>query len=134
MLAGTSHFDTEVSTVATVRQLAASRYQVTMTGAELALVKNALAEAERVSRFGMEVLDDVDSSPGAEPSENSRLRREIEALGMREASLRSMQKTLAEVDRGGDLAPTQHADPDELRSGAALRLPGLRLQGVAWSP
>jgi hypothetical protein len=112
--------------VATVKQLTASRYQITMTETELVLVKNALAEAERVSRFGMEVLDDVDKSPGAEPSENSRLRREIEALAMREASLRSLQKTMAEVDSGGKLAPMQHADLDQLTSGAALQVPPSR--------
>jgi len=112
--------------VATVKQLTASRYQITMTETELVLVKNALAEAERVSRFGMEVLDDVDKSPGAEGSENSRLRREIESLSMREASLRSLQKTMAEVDPRGRPAPTQHADLDQLRSGAALQVPSSR--------
>jgi hypothetical protein len=88
-----------------VKQLTASRYQVTMTGTELALVKNALAEAVRVSRFGMAVLADVDNSRDAEPSQNSRLRQEVEALAMREASLRSLQVTMAEVDHGGELAP-----------------------------
>jgi hypothetical protein len=112
--------------VATVKQLTASRYQVTMTETELVLVTNALAEAERVSRFGMEVLDDVDKSTGAEPPQNSRLRREIEGLAMRETSLRSLQKTMAEVDRGGKLAPMQHADPDQLRSGAALQVQSCR--------
>jgi hypothetical protein len=102
--------------VATVKQLTASRFQLTMTETELALVKNALAEAERVSRFGLEVLDDVDNSPGAEASENSRLRREIETLAMREASLRSLQKTMAEVDSDGQPVAMQHADLDQLRS------------------
>ena len=111
--------------MATVKQLTAGRYQVTMTETELVLVTNALAEAERVSRFGMEVLDDVDKSPGAEPSENSRLRREIEGLAMREASLRSLQKTVAVVDRGDKLAPMQHADLDQL-SGTALQVPPSR--------
>jgi hypothetical protein len=111
--------------VATVKQLTASRYQVTMTETELTLVKHALAEAERVSRFGMEVLDDVDKSPRAGQPENSRLRREIEGLAMREASLRSLQETMAEVDRGGELAPMQHADLDQL-SGAALQVPPSR--------
>jgi DNA repair exonuclease SbcCD ATPase subunit len=112
--------------VATVKQLTASRYQITMTETELVFVKNALAEAERVTRFGAEVLDDVDRSPGAEPSENSRLRREIEALAMREASLRSLQKTMAEVDPRGKPAPVQHADLDQLRSEAALQVPPSR--------
>jgi hypothetical protein len=112
--------------VATVKQLTASRYEITMTETELALVKNALAEAERVSRFGMEVLDDADNSAGAEPSENSRLRREIDALAMREASLRSLQKTMAEVDHVGARAPVQHPDLDPLRSWAALQVPRSR--------
>jgi hypothetical protein len=111
--------------VATVKQLAASRYQITMTETELVLVKNALAGAERASRFGMAVLDDVDTSPGAEPSEDSRLRREIEALAMREASLRSLQKTMTE-ECGGKPAPMQDADLDQLRSAAALQVPGSR--------
>jgi hypothetical protein len=125
-LLGTSPFDTEVSQVATVKQLTASRYQVTMTESELVLVKNALAEAERVSRFGMEVLDDVDNGPGATgPSENNRLRREIEALAMREASLKSLQKTMAEVDPRGKPAPMQHPELDQLSSGA-LQVPPFR--------
>src|SRR5260370_41751378 len=100
-----------------------------MTGTELALVKNAPTEAQRVSRFGMEVMDDVDNSPDAEPSENSRLRREIEALPVREAPLRSLQKTMAEADLGGKLAPTQPTDPDELRSAAASQYRGLPRAG-----
>jgi hypothetical protein len=127
MLPGSSHFDTEVSKVATVKELTASRYQITMTETELALVKNALGEAERVSRFGMEVLDDVDNNPGAEQPENSRLRREIDALAMREASLRSLQKTMAEVDRGGTPAPMHDAELGQLTSRAALQVPPSRL-------
>jgi len=92
-------------------------------------VKNAPTEAQRVSRFGMEVLDDVDNSPDAELSENGRLRREIEAFAMRGASLRSLQKTMAGVDRGGKLASTQHADLDELRSAAACKYRGLARAG-----
>jgi len=103
-----------------VKQLAGSEYQVTMTGTELALAKNALDKAARVSRFGMEVLDDVDTSRDAEPAENSLLRREIEALAMREALLRSLQKTMSEVDRDGKPAPAEHADLDQFRSRAAL--------------
>jgi hypothetical protein len=100
--------------VATVKQLTGSEYQVTMTATELALVKNALGEAERVSRFGIGVLDDVDNCRDAERSENSRLRREIDALAMREASLRSLQKTMAEVDRGGKGASMRRDDLDQL--------------------
>jgi hypothetical protein len=83
-----------------------------MTGTELALIKNALNEAERVSRFGIEVLDEADHARDAEPAENSRLRLEIDALAMREASLRSLQKTMSEIDRGGKPAPPQHPDID----------------------
>jgi hypothetical protein len=109
--------------VATVKQLTASRYQVTMTGTELALMRNALHEAERVSRFGIEVLDDVDNNPDAEPSENGRLRREIGALAMREISLKELQETMAEVDRVGSPASMQDPDPEQLRSRAALQIP-----------
>jgi hypothetical protein len=78
------HFEAEVGQVATVRQLTASEYQVTITGTELALVRNALHEAERFSSFGV------------------RLWREIESLATRVASLRSLQRMMAEVDRRGE--------------------------------
>ncbi len=109
--------------MATVRQQTSGGYRVTVTETELALIKSALAEAERVSRFGIDVLDEADHARDAGPSENSRLRREIEALAMREASLRWLQKTMSEVDRGGKSAPTDHADLDQFRSLAALRVP-----------
>jgi hypothetical protein len=109
--------------VASVRQLSRSQYQVMVTGTELALIRAALGEAERVSRFGMEVLDEVDNSHDSEPPANSRLREEIDALAMREASLRSLQKTMAEVDHVGKLAPRLHADLDQVRAGAALPVP-----------
>jgi hypothetical protein len=112
--------------VATVKQLTESEYQVAMTATELAMVKNALDGAERVSRFGIEVLADVDNSRDGDPSED-RLRREIEVLAMREASLRSLQKTLADVDCGDKLAPMRRADLDQLMSGAALPVPRPRL-------
>jgi hypothetical protein len=115
--------DTEVNQVARVSELTGGRYRVMMTGTEFALIKNALSEAERVSRFGMEVLDDVDTSRDSAPAENGRLRREIEALAMREASLRSLQKTMSEIDRGGKPEPAHGADLDGLRSGAALQIP-----------
>ena len=114
------NFDAEVGQVATMRQLTASEYQVTVTGTELALLRSALRETERFSSFGIDVLGDVDSTRDAEPSENGRLRREIEALATRIALLRSLQGTLAEVDRRGEPAPMQAADPDQLSSGAAL--------------
>ena len=113
--------------MAIVRQLASGGYQVTVTETELALIKAALAEAERMSRFGIDVLDEADHARDAEPAENSRLRQEIEALGMREGSLRSLQKTMSEADRDGKSAPTDHADRDQFRSRAALSVPPPRL-------
>jgi hypothetical protein len=87
--------------VATVRELTSGGYQVTMTGTELAIIRTALGEAERVSHFGIEVLDEAGRNRDSEPSPNGRLLREIDDLAMREASLRSLQKTLAEVSDGG---------------------------------
>ena len=115
--------ETEVGQVARVRQLTGDGFQLTMTGIELALIKSALSEAERVSRFGIEVLDEADRAKDAEPAEDSRLEREIEALVMREASLRSLQKTMSEIDAGGKPAPAHHADLDQLRPEAALPVP-----------
>jgi hypothetical protein len=109
--------------VARVRELTGGGYQVTMTGTELTLVKTALDEAERVSRFGMEVLDDVDNSRDAEPTVNSRLRQEIDNLAMREASLRSLQKTMSEVDHGGKPASARFADLGQFSPGATLPVP-----------
>ena len=109
--------------MATVREQASGGYQVTVTGTELALISSALDEAERVTRFGIEVLDEADRSPDGEPSVNSRLLQEIDALAMREASLRSLQKTMAEVDRGGKQAPTRRADLDPGGFGATLPIP-----------
>src|SRR5215472_46017 len=111
-----------VNQMATVRELTSGGYQVTVTGTELALLRSALHEAERVSRFGIEVLDGVDRSRDDESSEDGRLLREIDALAMREELLRSLQKTMAEVVGGGKLAPTEHAGPGQVSSGAALRI------------
>jgi hypothetical protein len=116
----------EVTKVATVRQQSRSQYQVLVTGTELALIRAALDEAERVSRFGVEVLDQVDNSRDGETMTNSRLREEIDALAMREASLRSLRKTMAEVDRGVKLPSRQHADLGELTAPAALPVPPAR--------
>jgi hypothetical protein len=120
--------------VATVRQQASGGYQVTVTKAEFALIKSALAEAGRMSRFAIEVLDEADQSRDAEPAENSRLRREIEALAIREASLRWLQKTMAENDRAGKSAPTDHADLDQFRSRALLPVPQPRRGGSRRPP
>jgi hypothetical protein len=109
--------------VATVKELTSGGYQLTVSGTELALLRSALDEAERVSRFGIEVLDGVDRSQESESSEDSRLLREIDALAMREASLRSLQKTMSEIDSGGKLPPTQHTDLDPVSSGPVVRIP-----------
>jgi hypothetical protein len=95
-------------------KLTSGDYQVTMTETEFALIKDALDEAERVSRFGIEVLAEVDTSQESERAEDSRLRREIDGLAMREMWLRALQKTLSEVDVDGNLAPGQHAELDPL--------------------
>jgi hypothetical protein len=121
-----SHVGTEVTTVATVKQQSGGEYQVTVSESELTLIKNALDEAERVARFGMEVLDEVDPDRDAEPPVDSRLRQEIEGLAMREASLRSLQKTMSEVDRGSTPPPMRQLDLDQLRS--AARVPAQRLR------
>jgi predicted MarR family transcription regulator len=90
--------------VASVTELASGGYQVMVSESEFALMRTALAEAERVSRFGIEVLDEADRSRAAGPPASSRLLQEIDVLAMREASLRSLQKTMAEVERGARLA------------------------------
>jgi hypothetical protein len=128
-----SHFDLEVTQVARVRQLTGGGYEVTMTGTELALIKTTLDEAERVSRFGIEVLDGADQARDAEPSENSRIRQEIEALAMREASLRSLRKTMSEIGSAGKPAPVRGAGLGHVRSGAALPVPRPRWRQGLWS-
>ena len=125
--------DLEVTQVARVMQLTGGEYQVTMTGTELALMKTTLDDAERVSRFGMEVLDGADQAGDAEPTENSRIRREIEALAMREASLRSLRKTISEVDSAAKPAPAHRPAPDQFRHGAALPVPRPRWRQGLWS-
>ncbi len=113
--------------MARVRELTGGGYQVTMTDTELALIKTALDEAERVSRFGIDVLDDADQARDAEPGENSRLRREIEALAMREASLRSLQKTMSDIDQAGKAARPPQAGLRQFRPGEVLPVPRPRL-------
>jgi hypothetical protein len=118
----------EVTQVATVKQQTGGEYEVTVTEGEFTLIKNALAESERVTRFGIEVLDEADPGRYAEPPEDSRLRREIEDLAMREASLKSLLKTMSEteIDSGRLSAPRQRPDVDQLR--AAVRVPAQRLR------
>ena len=85
--------------MATVKQLTNGAYSVKVSETELSLIKTALQQTERVSRLGMEVLDEADQARDGKRLENGRLRREIEALAIREASLRSLQETMAEVQR-----------------------------------
>ena len=115
----------EVNRMAAVRQQTGGGYQVTATETELALIKAALAETERVSRFGIDILGEADQIRDAEHTETSRLRREIDALAMREAALRSLQKTMSEIDRAARPALRQH-DLDQFRSGAGLPAQPLR--------
>jgi len=114
-----SHCNTEVNQVATVKELASGGYQVMVSESEFALIRTALAEAERVSRFGIEVLDEAGRSGEGELPVNGRLVQEIDVLAMREASLRSLQKTMAEVERGGRLASAQNPHTVTADAGAA---------------
>jgi hypothetical protein len=112
-----------VSKVATVKQLTRSQYQVTLTSTEFQLIKSALQQAERISRFQIHVLDEAEAIREGGLAENSVLRREIDALAMREASLRSLQKTMTEIDHVGKLAPIRYAGLDRLGRTSVLRIP-----------
>jgi hypothetical protein len=117
-----SHCDTEVGQVAIVTQLTGGGYHVEVTETELSLIKSAVEEAERVSRFGIEVLDDADHSADGKPAQPGRLREEIDDLAMREASLRSLRKTIAEMTRDAKPVPQrQHAGSSLLRPGSVPR-------------
>jgi hypothetical protein len=76
----------------TASALANGEYSVHVTEAELSLMTTALETTERVSRFGMEVLDKADQAMDGRRPDTVRLRREIEALAIREASVRSLRK------------------------------------------
>jgi hypothetical protein len=80
-----------------VRQLPSGGFSVQVSETELALIKTALQQTERLSRFGMEALDGADHATNGRPAENTRLRREAETLAMREASLGSLQQAMAEA-------------------------------------
>jgi hypothetical protein len=87
-----------VSQMAAVRQQTNGGYLVRVSETELALIKAALEQTRRVSRFGMEVLNEANHNKHGSRAENKRLSREIEALAIREASLRSLHETLAEAE------------------------------------
>jgi len=125
-------FGLEVTQVARVRQLTGGGYQVTMAGTELGLIRTALAEAERIARLGIEVLDGADQANDEEPAENSQIREEIDSLAMHEASLRSLQKTMSEIDADGRPA-AEHRAGDQFRPGAALPVPRPRWRPGLWS-
>jgi hypothetical protein len=80
--------------VATLRQRTSGGYSLHLGEAEFSLIKNALRQAERVTRFGMEVLDEAGQAMDREQLDCRRLRREIEDLAMREASLRSLHEAI----------------------------------------
>ena len=94
----------KVSQVAGVRELTSGGYLVQVSETELALIKTALEQTGRVSRFGMEVLEEADHFSHARRVKNTRLRGEIEALAIREASLRSLQETMAEAELAEEVA------------------------------
>ena len=85
--------------MATVRQLPSGGFSVQVSQPELALIKTALQQMERLSRFGTEALDEADHATNGRRTENMRLRREAETRAMREASLRSFEQTLADAHR-----------------------------------
>jgi hypothetical protein len=90
--------------VATVRRLTNGRYLVEISETELALIKAALEQNERVLRFGIEVMDGADQAADGRLVGNTRLRRELLALALREASLRSLQTAFAEPEPGEEVA------------------------------
>lgn len=90
--------------MATVRQRTIGGYSIQVSQAELSLIGTALEQTERVSRFGMKVLDEAQQAMDRRRLDSRRLRREVEALTEREASLRLLQKAIAEPERGEESA------------------------------
>ena len=90
--------------MAAVRQLTSGGYLVQVSETELALIKTALEQTGRMSRFGMEVLDEADHDRHGRRAHSTRHRREIEALAIREASLRSLHESMTEAERGDEVA------------------------------
>jgi len=119
--------------VAIVKRTTSSEYQVTMTGTELALIRSALGEAERVCRLRMEVLDEEGRSQHGDSAEKCSPHHKIDGLAMREASLRWLRKTVSEVDHGGNATPSQHAALGQRRSAARLPVPPPRRHPDAFS-
>ncbi len=94
----------KVSQVAEVRQLTNRRYLVEVSETELALIKAALEQTERVARLGIEVLEQTHRAADSRQVENIRLSREVQALALRGASLRSLRTALAEAEPGEKVA------------------------------
>jgi hypothetical protein len=86
--------------VAIVRQSTTGQYLIQVSETEFSLIKTAIEQAERVSRLGMEVLDEAYQAMDGSGLDRRRLRRETEALAVREASLRSLQETISETEPG----------------------------------
>lgn len=90
--------------MAAATQQASGGYLVELSESELALIRTALEQTERVSRFSIEVLDGADRATDGGRVRGSRLRREVKALALQEASLRSLQRALAEPEPGEEVA------------------------------
>ena len=86
--------------MATVRRDSSGGYSIQVSEAELSLIKAAVEQTARVSRFGMEVLDEAHLAMDGRPLDRRRFGREIQGLAAREASLRSLATTIAETERG----------------------------------
>lgn len=109
--------------MARVKWISGSYCQMTMTGTELALIRSALCEAERVSRLRIEVLGETDCCRDGKSPDKRALHRKIDALAMREASLRSLRKTLSELSYGDEPTSSQHAAQDQRRSALRALVP-----------
>ena len=83
-----------------MRQRTSGAYSLQLSETEFSLIKTALKQAERVTRFEIDVLDEAGQAMDGEHLDRPRLRRDIEALARREASLRSLHEAIAETDRG----------------------------------
>lgn len=86
--------------MAAARPLTNGGYLIEVSETELELIKTALEQSERVARFGIEVLDGADPAIDGRRVGNTRLRREIHALALREVSLGTLQRALAEAEPG----------------------------------